>query len=69
MATLELQIDKMHCGACIRRVTQTLNGLPSTHAQAVALGAATVTTDGPSEPLLEALATAGFPSRLVSSQA
>ncbi len=68
MATLDLQIDKMNCGACVRRVTQTLNALPATHARSVAIGAATVTTEAANEKLLEALELAGFPSRITSAQ-
>ena len=68
MATLDLQIDKMHCGACVRRVTQTLNALPATHANSVAIGAATITTDAPENNILEALQTAGFPARVTASQ-
>ena len=63
MATVALQIDKMHCGACVRRVTQTLNALPGTHAEAVAIGSARVATDGPASDLVQALEAAGFPAR------
>ena len=68
MATLDLQIDKMHCGACVRRVTQTLNALPGTHANSVQLGAVSVLTEAPPEHLLQALEAAGFPARLTSTQ-
>ena len=68
MATLDLQIDKMHCGACVRRVTQTLNALPGTHAKSVGIGSATVTTDAADKKLLEALESAGFPSRITATQ-
>jgi hypothetical protein len=40
MATLTLRIDNMHCGSCIRRVTQTLNTLLDTHAEEVRVGSA-----------------------------
>lgn len=68
MATLDLQIDKMHCGACVRRVTQTLNGLPDTHADCVAVGAASVTTAADPQAVLQALAGAGFPAQVTQTR-
>ena len=68
MPQLDLQIDKMHCGACIRRVTQTLNALPGTHANSVALGTASVETAAAPETLLEALSAAGYPAQLNSAR-
>ena len=63
MATIALKIDKMHCGACVRRVTQTLNALPGTHADEVAIGSARVTTDASPSELFQALGAAGFPAQ------
>jgi copper chaperone CopZ len=60
MATLNLRIDGMHCGSCVRRVTQTLNAVPGATAEEVVVGAARVQTDAAPEALLSALATAGF---------
>ena len=68
MATLALQIEKMHCGACVRRVTQTLNTLPLTHADEVQIGTARVTTTAPTEQLLHALEAAGFPAQVTSGR-
>jgi cation transport ATPase len=45
MAILNLRIDNMHCGSCVRRVTQTLNAQPGTHAEEVRVGAARITGD------------------------
>lgn len=67
MTTVALQIDKMHCGACVRRVTQTLNALPGTHAEEVRLGSARVTSEAPPQIMLHALEAAGFPARLAST--
>ena len=67
MANIALQIDKMHCGACVRRVTQTLNALPNTHADEVAIGSARVETEAPLGDLLGALQAAGFPAHAVAS--
>lgn len=63
MVTVTLKIEKMHCGACVRRVTQTLNTLPGTHADEVAIGSARVTTDASPSDLLQALGAAGFPAQ------
>ena len=62
MATVNLQIDNMHCGSCVRRVTQVLNALPSTHAEEVRVGAARVRTDTAPADLAAALSAAGFPA-------
>ena len=68
MATLALQIEKMHCGACVRCVTQTLNAIPRTHADAVEIGTATVTSEAAASTLVQALATAGFPAQVSPAQ-
>jgi len=62
MATLNLQIENMHCGSCIRRVTQVLNALPGTHAEEVRIGGARVATDAQPTEIATALAAAGFPA-------
>ncbi|MDE1155192.1 MAG: cation transporter [Acidobacteriaceae bacterium] len=64
MATIDLKIDKMSCGACVRRVTQTLNAIPGTHAEEVSLGKARVQTETNSESLVAALTEAGFPAQV-----
>ena len=62
MTTLTLRIDNMHCGSCIRRVTQTLNGVPATHAEEVRVGSARITTDAAPEQIQQALTAAGYPA-------
>jgi cation transport ATPase len=64
MASLTLRIDNMHCGACVRRVLQTLNALPETHADEVRVGSARVTTAAQPEQIQEALRAAGFPAHV-----
>ncbi len=64
MPTFDLHIERMHCGACVRRVSQTLNSLPETHANSVAVGGANITTQGAPEQVLQALEAAGFPAHL-----
>jgi copper chaperone len=67
MATINLRIDNMHCGACIRTVTQTLNALPATHAEEVRLGAARISTSAAPDQIQQALAAAGFPAFIEST--
>ncbi len=62
MATLTLRIDNMHCGSCIRNVTQTLNALPDTHAEEVRVGSARISTTAGPEQIQQALTAAGFPA-------
>jgi copper chaperone CopZ len=67
MSEVTLNIANMSCGACIRRVTQTLNALPGTHAEEVRLGLARVRTDADDTTLVAALGSAGFPAHIDSS--
>jgi copper chaperone CopZ len=62
MATLILRIENMHCGSCIRRVTQTLNALPGTHAEEVRVGTARVLTSAAPDAIQQALTAAGYPT-------
>jgi copper chaperone/Cu+-exporting ATPase len=38
--TLTLSIQGMHCGACVRRVTNALQEIPGVHVGSVAVGSA-----------------------------
>jgi copper chaperone len=64
MAEVTLRIDGMHCGSCIRRVTQAINTAGPFEVEEVRLGAARFKshTDSP-EAAIAALAKAGFPAR------
>ncbi|HXB62587.1 MAG TPA: heavy-metal-associated domain-containing protein [Acidobacteriaceae bacterium] len=64
MATLHLRIEGMHCGSCVRRVTQTVNSVPQTTADEVVVGAARVTTESAADAVIAALAAAGFRAHL-----
>lgn len=66
MPTLNLVIENMHCGSCVRRVTQTLNALPATHAEEVRLGAARIHTEADPAQIEQALRTAGYPAHIES---
>ncbi len=52
----------MHCGACIRRVTQSLQAVPGAEVEEVRLGAARlkVPSDLDTENLIAGLSKAGF---------
>lgn len=62
MAEITLNIDGMHCGACVRRVTQTLERVPGTEVVEVRIGAARVKTDD-AATAVAALAKAGYTAR------
>ena len=62
MATVTLRIDNMHCGSCIRRVAQTLNGLPGTHAEEVRVGSARIVTGAAPADIQQTLTAAGYPA-------
>jgi len=59
---ITLWIDGMHCGACIRRVSQSLASVAGTEVEEVRLGAARVRLDTAigAGDLIARLAKAGF---------
>jgi copper chaperone len=66
MAELTFQIDGMHCGACVQRVTRVLNQVPGTQVDEVRVGAARVHAESPeAEQYLAAIRKAGFEGHLV----
>lgn len=66
MSTIELTIEGMHCGACVRRVKAALAAVPGASVRDVAIGRAEVdVAEGGSEPAVradaeKAVADAGF---------
>jgi copper chaperone len=71
MFEINLRIDGMHCGSCIRRVTQSLQAVPGTEVAEVRLGAARVEVPegvGPDDNLIDSLIAglgkAGFSAQL-----
>ena len=67
MSEFTLRIDGMHCGSCVRRVTQTLNVDESLKVQEVQIGAARVRSEvepAPVDRAIAALAKAGYSARL-----
>ena len=66
MTELTFQIDGMHCGACVQRVTRVLNQVPGTHVDEVRVGAARLLADSPTpDPYVAAIRKAGFEAHLV----
>ena len=61
MSEITLTIEGMHCGACVRRVTQALQRVPRTTVEEVRVGAARVQAED-AAPLMVALAKAGYPA-------
>lgn len=61
-----LRIDGMHCGSCIRRVTQALAATESIEVEEVRLGAARIVSANASaaEAAIAALAKIGFTAHL-----
>jgi copper chaperone len=67
LRVLTLRIDGMHCGSCIRRVSQALAGAKGIKVQEVRLGAARFSSsEEPAtvEHAIAALAEAGYTARL-----
>jgi copper chaperone len=67
MAEFTLRIDNMHCGSCIRRVSQALASTGRVQVKEVRVGAARLAfteSVAPVEIALAALAKAGYPARL-----
>jgi copper chaperone CopZ len=67
MAEYTLRIDGMHCGSCVKRVTQALAAVEGVVVNEVRVGAARLTSNQNPAPIdlaLAALAKAGFTARL-----
>jgi Cu+-exporting ATPase len=67
LAEFTLRIDRMHCGSCVRRVSQALAGTPGLEVKEVNIGAARLTAkSGPAavELAIAAVAKAGYAAHL-----
>jgi Cu+-exporting ATPase len=71
MPKFTLRIDNMHCGSCIRRVSQTLASVEGVQVDEVRVGAARLSTGLSSSQdsavvdlAVAALAKAGYPAQL-----
>ena len=70
MAEFTLRIDGMHCGSCVRRVTQALSQMPGVEVKEVRVGAARLETQQDPAPVDEAIAAvsrAGFSAHAESA--
>jgi copper chaperone CopZ len=59
----------MHCGACVRKVTQALNSIPGTRAEEVRVGMARIATEADAQQAVSALSAAGFPAHITADHA
>jgi len=67
MAEFTMHIDGMHCGACVRRVTQALSAVEGVAVSEVRVGGARFSSTAdpaPVEQALAAVAKAGFSAHL-----
>jgi copper chaperone CopZ len=67
MAEITLKIDGMHCGSCVRRVTQALASVEGVAVNEVSVGAARLASTldpTPVDQAIAALAKAGFAAQL-----
>jgi copper chaperone len=64
MREVTLRVDNMHCGACVRRVTQALENVGGVKVDEVRIGAARVhaSDDLPEASIVSAVEKAGFPA-------
>ncbi|HTZ88692.1 MAG TPA: heavy metal-associated domain-containing protein [Alloacidobacterium sp.] len=65
MSEIKLNIDGMHCGGCVRRVSQALERIPGAEVIDVQIGSARVKASDP-EQVVAALAKAGYSAHLES---
>ena len=69
MAEFTLKIDGMHCGSCVRRVSQALASVPGVAVNEVSVGKAKLTSSedpAPVDQAIAAIAKAGYTAHLES---
>ena len=67
MAEFKLHIDGMHCGGCVRRVTQALAATEGVEVKEVDIGSARLSSNqepAPVDAAIAALAKAGYSAHL-----
>ena len=71
MSTMDLKVEGMSCGACVKHVTQALQPLAGVSAVEVDLSSGHVRVSGElsegSAPFIAALAVKGYPAKLATS--
>jgi copper chaperone CopZ len=71
LAEFTLKVDGMHCGSCVRRVSQALAATPGVAVKEVRIGAVRLSSDEEPPPLglaIAAIAKAGYTAYLESSE-
>ncbi len=66
MSEITLSIEGMHCGACVKRVTQALQRVPETEVKEVRVGAARVESTS-ADAVVAALSKAGYAAHAESN--
>jgi copper chaperone len=69
VSEITLKIDGMHCGSCVRRVSQALAGIAGVKVNEVRVGAARLTSieePAPVNLVIDALAKSGYAAHLES---
>lgn len=69
MAEFTLKIDGMHCGSCVRRVSQALAATPGVVVNQVTVGSAKLSSSDQAAPIdaaIAAVAKAGYAAHLES---
>jgi copper chaperone CopZ len=65
MKTVDIAIEGMHCGGCVKRVEEAIRKLPGAAAEKVEIGRARVKVDGAEpEMVVAALERLGFDARV-----
>jgi copper chaperone len=67
MSEITLRIEGMHCGACVRRVSQALASTPGLTVEEVRLGAARLRSEqdpAPADSAIAAVTKAGYKATL-----
>lgn len=59
---VRLQIERMHCGACIERVREVLGAIPGTSVEDVQIGKAQIESTAQPAVILKTLQDAGYPA-------
>lgn len=71
MSTIDLEVQGMSCGSCVKHVTQALQALTGVSGVEVDLASGHVRVSGDfpqgSSPAISALSTAGYPAQLAAS--
>lgn len=71
MSTIDLEVQGMSCGSCVKHVTQTLQALAGVSGVEVDLSSGHVRVSGDfaqgSDPAIAALSSAGYPAQLATA--